>query len=102
MPEIAEQIFDMPVRRGTPRSEEHTSELQSQPNLVCRLLLEKTTPPTAAPARAGGEARAGSGSRCPGEAWGSAVPRCRRACPIPGLDSRCDRWSEPPPAEAAP
>src|SRR2546430_9079434 len=25
------------------RSEEHTSELQSQPNLVCRLLLEKTT-----------------------------------------------------------
>src|SRR5205085_11505584 len=27
-----------PVR---PRSEEHTSELQSQSNLVCRLLLEK-------------------------------------------------------------
>src|SRR2546427_2748121 len=29
------------------RSEEHTSELQSQSNLVCRLLLEKkkTTPP---------------------------------------------------------
>src|SRR2546430_12500488 len=27
-----------PVRR---RSEEHTSELQSQSNLVCRLLLEK-------------------------------------------------------------
>src|SRR3989475_3921338 len=27
-------------RRG-PRSEEHTSELQSQSNLVCRLLLEK-------------------------------------------------------------
>src|SRR2546430_4495580 len=26
------------------RSEEHTSELQSQSNLVCRLLLEKTTP----------------------------------------------------------
>src|SRR2546427_8540301 len=26
---------------GTPRSEEHTSELQSQSNLVCRLLLEK-------------------------------------------------------------
>src|SRR6478736_7743055 len=39
-------------RRGptapAPRSEEHTSELQSQSNLVCRLLLEKkkktTTP----------------------------------------------------------
>src|SRR2546430_11319619 len=27
--------------RGLPRSEEHTSELQSQSNLVCRLLLEK-------------------------------------------------------------
>src|SRR3989475_9127075 len=26
---------------GTERSEEHTSELQSQSNLVCRLLLEK-------------------------------------------------------------
>src|SRR3954464_827994 len=27
--------------RPTPRSEEHTSELQSHDNLVCRLLLEK-------------------------------------------------------------
>src|SRR2546430_10538749 len=27
--------------RSVPRSEEHTSELQSQSNLVCRLLLEK-------------------------------------------------------------
>src|SRR6516165_12240584 len=27
--------------RGAARSEEHTSELQSQSNLVCRLLLEK-------------------------------------------------------------
>src|SRR5690606_41740960 len=27
--------------RGSPRSEEHTSELQSRENLVCRLLLEK-------------------------------------------------------------
>src|SRR3989475_7237913 len=29
------------IRRKTSRSEEHTSELQSQSNLVCRLLLEK-------------------------------------------------------------
>src|SRR6266568_7331344 len=30
------------IRKGaTPRSEEHTSELQSQFHLVCRLLLEK-------------------------------------------------------------
>src|SRR2546427_3222267 len=42
--------FTCPGRRGvsagpgsqrTTRSEEHTSELQSQSNLVCRLLLEK-------------------------------------------------------------
>src|SRR2546427_7578003 len=30
-----------PGRRDGLRSEEHTSELQSQSNLVCRLLLEK-------------------------------------------------------------
>src|SRR2546427_8343921 len=29
------------IARGWRRSEEHTSELQSQSNLVCRLLLEK-------------------------------------------------------------
>src|SRR5690554_7224920 len=29
------------VNEGTTRSEEHTSELQSRPHLVCRLLLEK-------------------------------------------------------------
>src|SRR5688572_4773533 len=31
----------MEVKSKLPRSEEHTSELQSQSNLVCRLLLEK-------------------------------------------------------------
>src|SRR2546427_9228912 len=30
-----------PESRRSSRSEEHTSELQSQSNLVCRLLLEK-------------------------------------------------------------
>src|SRR5688572_32527551 len=30
-----------PLSRARRRSEEHTSELQSQSNLVCRLLLEK-------------------------------------------------------------
>src|SRR3989442_11630695 len=30
-----------PSRSGSRRSEEHTSELQSRPHLVCRLLLEK-------------------------------------------------------------
>src|SRR5688572_33449439 len=51
---VAGEIFDVAVdlREGSPtrgkwvgvtqiRSEEHTSELQSQSNLVCRLLLEK-------------------------------------------------------------
>src|SRR2546430_11724832 len=40
------------TRNSPDRSEEHTSELQSQSNLVCRLLLEKkkndnTSPPHA-------------------------------------------------------
>src|SRR2546430_13270892 len=34
-----------------PRSEEHTSELQSQSNLVCRLLLEKKKEPITRPHR---------------------------------------------------
>src|SRR2546430_11036569 len=39
---------DQPARQSfvmDMRSEEHTSELQSQSNLVCRLLLEKKKPP---------------------------------------------------------
>src|SRR2546430_3864683 len=36
------------------RSEEHTSELQSQSNLVCRLLLEKKKKKTAKPNRQDG------------------------------------------------
>src|SRR2546430_4353852 len=57
---VVQRICGAPVPKGTPapyrgelgvdpgssssssaRSEEHTSELQSQSNLVCRLLLEK-------------------------------------------------------------
>src|SRR5690606_40219265 len=46
---ISERVTKVPQaaptssRRGNPqlRSEEHTSELQSRENLVCRLLLEK-------------------------------------------------------------
>src|SRR5688572_25776718 len=34
-------IDDIGLMTGLDRSEEHTSELQSQSNLVCRLLLEK-------------------------------------------------------------
>src|SRR2546427_8093597 len=38
---VDHQIFVPLIRRAADRSEEHTSELQSQSNLVCRLLLEK-------------------------------------------------------------
>src|SRR5207249_9268120 len=37
------------TRGALPRSEEHTSELQSRFDLVCRLLLEKKTIPSSAP-----------------------------------------------------
>src|SRR5690554_7060017 len=36
---ISANVETMPP--SAPRSEEHTSELQSRPHLVCRLLLEK-------------------------------------------------------------
>src|SRR5256886_3253120 len=45
--EVRVEVLEGPARR----SEEHTSELQSQSNLVCRLLLEKkkcNNPPLAA------------------------------------------------------
>src|SRR2546430_5306521 len=43
LPPAARGQSRLPARTGAgaPRSEEHTSELQSQSNLVCRLLLEK-------------------------------------------------------------
>src|SRR5256886_7754214 len=43
-PRVGVPEVDFPLTapaRQAPRSEEHTSELQSQSNLVCRLLLEK-------------------------------------------------------------
>src|SRR2546430_5866242 len=71
------------VRRGDQahliRSEEHTSELQSQSNLVCRLLLEKkktqglSPPPAAPPADPSDPLRAIS-----------ATDQCRTSsCPTP-------------------
>src|SRR2546430_10085273 len=46
LPDLTEEPATEPLlrvagRQLPPRSEEHTSELQSQSNLVCRLLLEK-------------------------------------------------------------
>src|SRR3712207_8699932 len=42
---------DPEVMRYFPRSEEHTSELQSRQYLVCRLLLEKKTLDSSPPLR---------------------------------------------------
>src|SRR2546427_6611942 len=39
--DLGHSIVSNAVFWGLERSEEHTSELQSQSNLVCRLLLEK-------------------------------------------------------------
>src|SRR5688572_32446625 len=51
-------IWDLERKTLTPltRSEEHTSELQSQSNLVCRLLLEKKNTTHSATAAQGHEA----------------------------------------------
>src|SRR5260370_31312775 len=38
---VVSRIPRSPPGRSCPRSEEHTSELQSHLNIVCRLLLEK-------------------------------------------------------------
>src|SRR3989442_7410400 len=40
--EADEAILDAAIEVFAERSEEHTSELQSRPHIVCRLLLEKT------------------------------------------------------------
>src|SRR2546430_9698616 len=53
--EEAAQSYHGAAQQGPPRSEEHTSELQSQSNLVCRLLLEKKKP-SQLPARLPGSA----------------------------------------------
>src|SRR2546430_11977817 len=41
MPDPRVQDWNFTLEKEIMRSEEHTSELQSQSNLVCRLLLEK-------------------------------------------------------------
>src|SRR5688572_32574111 len=54
-------------REEPPRSEEHTSELQSQSNLVCRLLLEKKKTPTQKRTTTGARSRSRRRSRSPVE-----------------------------------
>src|SRR3712207_6984284 len=42
---VLDSVPSSPTTNSTPRSEEHTSELQSRQYLVCRLLLEKKKKP---------------------------------------------------------
>src|SRR2546427_4604630 len=59
--------IDLEIPRDQ-RSEEHTSELQSQSNLVCRLLLEKKKPKHAQRATRPGVARSpkqSESTKCP-------------------------------------
>src|SRR5260370_29494972 len=46
---LAQRFLDLRFPTDGVRSEEHTSELQSHLNLVCRLLLEKKKTPRIAP-----------------------------------------------------
>src|SRR5438034_6415548 len=45
-PEMLERAADLYATSSPARSEEHTSELQSHSDLVCRLLLEKKNNPS--------------------------------------------------------
>src|SRR5262249_57380095 len=65
-----------PMTKDTQRSEEHTSELQSLTNLVCRLLLEKKKEITF-------EATTGTNvADAPIHADGSVAPRRHRAITV--------------------
>src|SRR5262245_65211367 len=66
------QLFRPPTARQPPRSEEHTSELQSLRHLVCRLLLETKNREQA---RGGAARRHDAGSYA-----GDAAARAGRYC----------------------
>src|SRR5256886_8718816 len=69
------------------RSEEHTSELQSQPNLVCRLLLEKKKqciPHDAIVDLRAQRAAVERDARAPGTAGLNALPKTTRDI-VPGV-----------------
>src|SRR3989442_4705973 len=61
------QIHWVPIEGIWMRSEEHTSELQSRPHLVCRLLLEKKkNAPSAPPPRRASAAEQLAAATCQG------------------------------------
>src|SRR2546428_2721902 len=65
--EIHSQLLDEKAGHANTRSEEHTSELQSRSDLVCRLLLEKKKQYTYATCCDGGAAQANSAALHRGE-----------------------------------
>src|SRR2546430_11381014 len=76
------------------RSEEHTSELQSQSNLVCRLLLEKKQTlrhPSSIPGIASLDPRRARAnaqrSAAPSQLFQPLAPTCRTPCPYPATHS---------------
>src|ERR1022692_2293357 len=71
------------------RSEEHTSELQSPCNLVCRLLLEKKKRPWRSPRSAA--------ATPPGRPATSASPRARLPPPLPPPETPPRIPAPPPP-----
>src|SRR2546430_5282922 len=61
---VSSQLWKCEENEEEGRSEEHTSELQSQSNLVCRLLLEKKKKNQLKHTRALYQTDMGSGLRC--------------------------------------
>src|SRR5215204_5246816 len=76
----------LPQRLVHGRSEEHTSELQSHSDLVCRLLLEnKNAPPPAATRRACGRRRSAAAARPTRRAACSLRPCASSSAPSPSF-----------------
>src|SRR2546430_5276762 len=94
-----EDVRVMEPRDG--RSEEHTSELQSQSNLVCRLLLEKKKtrpiPPSRARPYAGDQCHRGAHGRPRGSGTGSPLATKARSTDTPSMRAyRRARTHRPP------
>src|ERR1022692_12345 len=84
---VAAVMIGAGARHQSLRSEEHTSELQSPCNLVCRLLLEKKQQQALSPVAGRARPPAGGGDRA-----GRSSPRGRWAPPAP-LGSSPSWWS---------
>src|SRR5256886_8325159 len=75
------------------RSEEHTSELQSQSNIVCRLLLEKkktTSERTQSTSYSRSKSHSRGPARCSGSMRFRHASRCNTVCMASPLLRRCD------------